>query len=395
MEEEKFFDLGFSADDTDDTTVIDNIKVVSDDSDSTNYSSVANTGFSYIPSWNNIDTATLLASLFTPSSDGSYHFSTSNAQGYEFSFSFQDILSGYTYYANNSVDSFYKYDISGYQNGDTSAQTKSFTNGIVTNDYTARTLYNVGDRNGYLSNYKNNTGAMFFVDSNISSYKRQNDYVSFDMGNGTSFQAQTSGSENDIFQYTTDGKNISYAKLGYTGKDNSFIYEDGVNLYSGSDHEDTLKLTTYDAKNIWLDGSQGVTYANINNIDAREASGDNQLAGNAEDNKIRAGSGNDLLWGAGGNDELYGGSGDNTYYYGVNEGSDVIYNSVATDKVDLYNVSLTDIVSANEVGQNFVLNMAGGESLTIVGQNGASNFRLSDNSEYHYSREDHSWTKTK
>ena len=333
---------------------------------------------------------------FNRSGDGSYRFNGSSANSTGVSFSFQDLLTGYTFVNNNNDSSFYNYDISGYKNGDTSVQTKNISSGSTSNNYTASTFYNVGNRNGYLNGYKNNTGVMNFVDANITSYNRQNDYVSFDMGNGTSFQAQTSSSENDIFQYSTDGKNVSYAKIGYSDRDNSFEYVDGVHYLGSSEHMDVLNVNTYDSKNIALDGSTGIIYDNINAINASGSYGNNTLYGNAGDNEIRAGYGSNQLWGGAGNDALYGGGGaQDTYLYGVNEGSDVIYNSVATDKVDLYNVSLTDIVSANEVGQNFVLNMAGGESLTIVGQNGASNFRLSDNSEYHYSREDHSWTKTK
>ena len=200
-------------------------------------------------------------------------------------------------------------------------------------------------------------------------------------------------SENDIIKYSTDGKNISHAKIGYYSKDNSFIYEDNVGLYIGGKGDNTLKLNSDNSRNIWLNGSQGITYSNVNNIDASESTGDNQLAGNSSDNEIRAGSGNDLLWGGvGGNDTLYGGTGDNTFYYGINEGSDVIYNSVSTDKVDLYNVSFTDIYSYSFDGSRLRFNMAGGESLVIEGSDGASNFVLADRSEYSYNRSTDTWS---
>lgn len=331
---------------------------------------------------------------FLPSGDGSYRYSDSLSKSFGFNFSFTDLITGYRYVSNISDSFYYNYDISGYQNGNTSVQTRNFSSGSSSSNYTASTFYNVGNRNGYLNGYNANTGVMNFVNTNISSYSRKNDYVSFDMGNGTSFQAQSSSSENDIFQYSTDGQNVSYAKIGYSDRDNSFTYEDGVHYLGSSEHTDVLNVSTYDSKQIHLDGSTGTVYDNINNINASSSSGNNELYGNSGNNEIRAGSGNDKLWGSGGDDVLYGGSGDNTYLYGVNEGNDVIYNSVATDKVDLYNVSLTDIVSANEVGQDFVINMAGGESLKIVGQNGASNFVLSDRSAYNYNRESHSWTRT-
>ncbi len=260
--------------------------------------------------------------------------------------------------------------------------------------YSASNFYDVGRSNGYLQNYSSRNSVMNFVDVNISSFSRTDNYVSFNMGNGTSFQAQTSSSENEIFQYSTDGRNISYAKLGYQERDNRFTYENGVNYYSGGSRSNVLDVTSYESVAVHLDGSAGVLYDNINKIDATTSYGNNELFGNSNSNEIRAGNGNDKLWGGGGNDLLYGGSGQNTFLYGVHEGNDVIYNSVSSDRVDLYNVSLTDIVSAGEVGQDFVVNMAGGESLTIKGQNGASNFILSDRSAYSYSRESHSWTRT-
>lgn len=344
------------------------------------------------------DSAVSTYDAFVPSYYGganSYRFTGSNSAGFNASISFKDILSGYSYYSTNNNYSSYNYDIGGYSNGNTSVNYFSESSVSSSSSYTQSTFYNVGDHNGYLSNYDNKNGVMNFVDVNISSWERKNDYVSFDMGNGTSFQAQTSSSTDDIFQYSTDGQNVHYAKLGYTDKSNSFSYTDGVTFIGSANHEDTLKLSTYD-RNVNLNGSE---YINIDNIDARNSSSSyyqRQLIGNAGNNKIYAGKG-DLLWGGegSGDDELYGGSGDNTYYYGVNQGNDTISQSVATDKVDLYNVSLSDISGYNYSGSNFVLNMAGGESLTIVGQDGASNFVLADRSEYSYNRQTDTWTQTK
>ena len=261
--------------------------------------------------------------------------------------------------------------------------------------YSASTFYDVGTRSGYLQNYHSESSVMNFVNTNISSFSRYDGYVDFHMANGTSFQAQISSSENEIFQYSTDGQNVSYAKLGYKEKSNYFTYEEGVNYYSGGSYSNVLSVASYDSVTVHLDGSAGVLYDNINKIDASNSNGNNELFGNSSNNEIHAGKGNDALWGGkGGNDLLYGGEGQNTFLYGVHEGNDTIYNSVSTDKVDLYNVSLSDIVSAGEIGHDFVLNMSGGESLTIKGQNGASNFILSDRSAYSYSRESHSWSKT-
>ena len=143
-------------------------------------------------------------------------------------------------------------------------------------------------------------------------------------------------------------------------------------------------------------GFDNVLYDNINNINAASSTGNNTLAGNSSNNQITGGYGQDSLWGGMGadSDTLIGGNGNNTYFYGNNNGNDVIVNSVATDSINLYDVSLTDIVSANEVGSDFVVNMRGGNSLVIQGQQGASNFTLSDQTSYNYNRQSHTWTRT-
>lgn len=231
---------------------------------------------------------------------------------------------------------------------------------------------------------------------NLTSYSRENSYMSFGAADGSQIQIQDSSSVNNVVQYTTDGVNTSYAKIGRTNQSNTLTYEDGVNFYSGGSQTDVLIVTAAESKNIWLNGAQGVLYENINDIDATSARGNNQLVGNHTSNKISAGNGNDSLWGGDGNnadDTLIGGAGENTFLYGVNEGNDVIVNSASTDSINLYNVSLSDIVSAGERGTDFVVNMVGGQSLLIKGQNGASNFILSDSSAYSYNRENHSWTQ--
>ncbi|MBQ9486392.1 MAG: hypothetical protein IJU91_01130 [Selenomonadaceae bacterium] len=297
---------------------------------------------------------------------------------------FSDIIEQYSSLPTENVD----YAITG-RNGNS----EQHFDAKNSDSYLSSLFYDVGNRNGYLTDFVKNSGVINFVDNAVSSYLRQSDYVSFNMANGTSFQAQTGESANDILQYSTDGENVSYAKLGYQDAINTFIYEKGVNFYGGGNFEDVLKVIESSAENIWLDGSQGVSYGNINSIDATESTGDNQLAGNANDNEIRAGSGNNLLWGQGGNDTLFGGAGTNTFFYGLNEGNDVIYNSALTDKINLYNVSLTDIVSAKEIGDNLLIEMSGGETLRIVGENGASNFTFSDGSSYTYNRENNTWTQ--
>ena len=340
-------------------------------------------------------------SLFGSSSafgNNSYRFSGSSEAGVSSTVSFNDILSGYSFFQQNNNYSNYSYDIGGYTNGNTTVRTFNESSVQSNSSYTASTFYNVGAQNGYLNNFNNRTGVMNFVDMNISSFTRSNDYVSFDMGNGTSFQSQSSSSTDDIFQYSTDGQNVYYTKLGMTNQDNTFNYTDGVSYIGSTSHQDTLNLSSYN-RNVDLRGNE---YISIENIDARNSSssfvqsigGGRSLTGNAANNTIYVAYG-DTLWGSDSrsDDTLYGsGSGGNTYLYGLNEGNDVIYNSVSTDSVYLHNVSISDISNFYEDSEDLVISTYSGDSLRIVGQNGASNFMLSDQSSYSYNRQSHTWS---
>ena len=187
---------------------------------------------------------------------------------------------------------------------------------------------------------KNSDSSFLVFSTPLSSLRRESNYIQFDAANGSKLQVNNSSSVDEVIQFSTDGENISYAKVGYADKNNSFTYEDDVIFYSGGEHINVLNVANYQqGKNIWLDNSAGVSYNNINNIDASTSTGNNTLAGDSGNNQITAGNGNDLLWGGlGADSDTSIGGGDNTYFYGNNNGNDVIVNSVATDKIDLYDV---------------------------------------------------------
>ena len=258
--------------------------------------------------------------------------------------------------------------------------------------YTSSTFYNVGNDNGYISDFNNITDVLNFVNPNVASLSRNEDQVEVNMADGTKFQATGNGSEEDLFQYSFDGINISYAKLGFNDKDSGFTYADGITFFGTPDHEDTVFFATPNL-NINLNGSN---FINIDNIDARNAESisdfTRQLIGNDLNNKIFASQG-DELWGSAGDDELYG-AGNNIFRYGLKDGKDVIYNSVTDDKVNLYNISIDDIIGVDYNENNLNINLADGGSLKIVGENGASNFILSDNSAWKFNRETQSVTQT-
>ena len=322
-----------------------------------------------------------------------WEFAGEHSSGTHSSVSYNDLvgslnIAGSVVSDQYSSDSYYN---GGYTDGNTSVNVTNYSSINSSSTTSEYTMYDVGNRSGYLNGYTPSTGTLHFVDADIQSWTRDSDYVNFNMGNGTSFVAQTTSSTDDIFQYTTDGVNTSYAKIGYTNRDNMFQYVDNVTFIGSNEHEDTLNVSTYD-KSVDLRGNQ---YISVDNIDARNYSNtysQRQLTGNSANNKIYGAAGN-TLWGEQGNDELYGsGVGGNTYLYGVNEGNDIIYQSTASDHVDLYNVSLSDIHSYGYDGNSLRLNMYNGDSLTVVGSDGASNFILADRSEYSYNRSTDTWS---
>ena len=241
---------------------------------------------------------------------------------------------------------------------------------------------------------RNANSDVLYFSSSVTSLSRESSSMYFNSADGTRMQVNNSSSVNEAIQYTTDGTNISYAKVGYAEKNNSFTYEDGVNFYSGGNHTDVLNVTNYQGKNVWLDGSAGVAYSGINNIDASSSSGNNTLAGDGGNNQITAGSGNDSLWGGSGGsaDVLVGGSGSNMFWYGKGDGNDTIQNSKTQDVVNLYDVTLADITTAGFNGSAISVGFNTGFSLNVnVSSNLSSTFRLADGSNWQYNKSAGNW----
>ena len=227
----------------------------------------------------------------------------------------------------------------------TTTSTTKTTTPTTTNTTTTNAFSNIGTKfsfsggmNRIIQNFvtgtKSNSNVLAFGTS-LSSIRRTSSAMYFNATDGTSLQVNNSSSVNEAIQYSTDGKTISLAKVGYAEQSNTFTYEDGVNFYSGGNYTDVLKVTNYQGSNVWLDGSAGVGYDKINNIDASTSTGNNTLAGNAGNNQITAGSGNNSLWGGAGSSEdvLIGGSGGNdTFFYGKNYGNDKIQNSKQSER---------------------------------------------------------------
>ena len=172
----------------------------------------------------------------------------------------------------------------------------------------------------------------------------------------------------------------------------SVDYESDITYFCTTE-DGTLNVNGSSSTNIWLGGEAGVYYGYIKDINATNSTGANLLVGNNEDNIIYAGSGSNTLWGGLGNDALVGGSGVDTFRYGLYEGNTYITNSDLFDTVDLYDVSLTDIVASNSEGTLLALTFRNGQSVLVEGTGTLSaNFKLANGSQYYYDYSTKSWS---
>ena len=242
---------------------------------------------------------------------------------------------------------------------------------------------------------KGSSSDVLYLATAVSSFQRSNTSIILNAIDQTVLQINNSSSVDEAIQYTTDGEKVSSAKVGYTNESNKFTYEDGVTFYKGSTLTDILNVISNEGKNIWLNGSRGVRYSGINNIDASNSTGNNTLAGDSNDNQITAGSGNDSLWGGAGSsaDTLIGGTGEDTFFFGKNSGADVINNASSNDIVNLYGTTLSDIANvAYDVGQ-IVATFKSGSSLTINNTESLSSTFKVGGSKFQYNFDTSKWQK--
>ncbi len=190
------------------------------------------------------------------------------------------------------------------------------------------------------------------------------------------------------------GESSGVAKIGKQGEDNTFTYSAEITNYFGSSGTDKVKTEDiYDNVNIWLDGSHGVSFDNINVIDASQAMGLATLAGGVGKNTIIGGKGESSLWGGAGsdNDMMQAGSGRNEFFYGLGEGNDTITGTKDSDTVNLYNLNLSDLTGAVIENNKITITQTNGQKLTVSGQ--ANTFTLADGSTWVADHSTKGWTQ--
>ena len=144
---------------------------------------------------------------------------------------------------------------------------------------------------------------------------------------------------------------------------------------------------------IWLNNG-GSFAGDIKYLSAASVDGKATLVGNANDNVITAAQGDSSLWGAGSsNDTLVGGNGSDMFWYGLTDGNDVIQNVTGDDVINLYDVTLEDVASAEVTASAIQINTTNGNSLTVESRNSGIGFRLSDGTTWTVNQNTREWTQ--
>ena len=185
---------------------------------------------------------------------------------------------------------------------------------------------------------------------------------------------QINGGDDYLTIEDAAGKNFRFNDL-VANVDRNLTYNDAATQFVATGVDATL--TVNESAEIWLDNAHGKFYdGDIAVIDATASTGEMILAGNDRDNTILAGDGDASLWGGnGGNDLLVGGGGRNIFFYNAGNGSDTVTGANDGDIVDLTNITLAQISTAEISSGGVTLNFVDGGKLNVEGT-AAVDFRI-------------------
>ena len=242
----------------------------------------------------------------------------------------------------------------------------------------------------FLTGMADNSDVAVLVGNTVSVVRSgKNIFINF--GDGHSVNLQTdSATSDELIMYSADGENIFGAKIGDDSATN-LTYSNCTDYFQLS-QPGVLNVVDSEDNNIQLDGAIGTVYNNIIDIDASSSTGNNTLAGDSNSNQITAGSGNDSLWGGSGEDTLIGGEGDDMFFFGKTDGTDIVENASENDTVNLYDVNLEEITSAEISNNKISIGLGTGGTLQINGlENLSSKFLLADGSTWQYNYNSNAW----
>lgn len=252
-------------------------------------------------------------------------------------------------------------------------------------------LYAAGNGLDTIKGYTNNgkTDVLSFYNDSVQSYtrvERDDAGIVFTFGDAKQkLTVQTNDTYDTAVAIQKNYGDVEYAKFGNSTEAANFTYDSNVSLYYGGKGQDN-KLTISSADDAKIELYKSDKFVNIKKVDASASTGELVLIGSEGNDVLTAGSGVATLFGGKGNDTLNGGYGQTTFYFDKAGGKDVINSLNASDKVMLYDTSLSDLESNKVTGGNLVFKLKNGSQLTVnsISESTAHVFQFSDGSQYQY-----------
>lgn len=258
-------------------------------------------------------------------------------------------------------------------------------------------LYAASNGLDTIKGYTNNgskTDVLSFYNDSVKSYtrvERDDDGIVFTFGDAKQkLTVQTTDKVDTAVAIQKNYGDVEYAKFGKSTEAANFTYESNVSLYYGGKGQDN-KLTISSADNAKIELYKSDEFVNIKKVDASASTGELVLIGSEGNDVLTAGSGVATLFGGKGNDTLNGGYDQTTFYFDKAGGKDVINSLNASDKVMLYDTSLSDLESNKVTADgNLVFKLKNGSQLTVnsISESTAHVFQFSDGSQYQYNGTD-------
>jgi Ca2+-binding RTX toxin-like protein len=192
----------------------------------------------------------------------------------------------------------------------------------------------------------------------------------FGYGNDIVDNLDSSSSRYDKIEFLSDVK-ASDVRISRVGDDLVLTLTSTGDQITVTNHF----VTTGKIKDYYIDAvtfSDGIVWsrADIDGFIALNPDGNYTLTGTSGDDALLGYGGNDILVGGAGNDTLDGGAGNDTYRYSLGDGNDVITNyDTGAGRMDVIElapgIAVSDVIT-NKIGDDFVLNMPDGGSITIT-----------------------------
>ncbi len=244
----------------------------------------------------------------------------------------------------------------------------------------------------FTSGMASNSDAMILPEYFTAS--RANNILTFNAPNGYTMQVQTdSYSGDDAILYSGDGSTFYSAKFADSSATRITHYNNIK--YYGLAQWGTLDVINDSDNNIRLDGSDGVSYLYVMNIDASTSTGNNVLFGSSGYNEIRGGRGTSVLWGGqydGTADVLIGGSGVDIFIVGQYDGNDTVSGAESQDIIYLHDVNFTQLVSSNVSDSGFTITTETGSQISVNNSDNLScAFWTEEGLHTKYNRSTNSW----